>query len=83
MPEKTTQLSLRLDIVEKALLNSKKVLTFEECLAYTGLSRSHLYRLTSLKLIPHSKPFGGRVYFDRDEIDAWLLQGKVSTSKTK
>jgi len=73
----------QLDRIENALLLSKKVLTFEECCAYTGLSHSHMYRLTAGMRIPHSKPFGKRVYFDREEINAWLMQGKVSIRKTR
>lgn len=82
MPELTPDLAAQLDRIENALLLTKKVLTFEECCAYTGLSHSYMYRLTAGMLIPHSKPFGKRVYFDREEINAWLMQGKVSIRKT-
>ncbi|MGZ8213389.1 MAG: helix-turn-helix domain-containing protein [Methylosarcina sp.] len=43
------------------------------------MSQSHLYKLTSRGEIPHFKPRGKMIYFDRSEIDAWLKQNRVST----
>jgi excisionase family DNA binding protein len=82
MHEIPKPLADQLDRIENALLLSKKVLNFEECCAYTGIGKVHMYRLTANRCIPHSKPFGKRLYFDRDEINAWLMQGKVSIRKT-
>jgi len=74
----------QLDRVEKAIvlatLATKGVLTFEEVANYIGVSKSHLYKLTMLKTIPHYKPRGKMVYFDRIELEGWLLQNRVSTS---
>lgn len=58
---------------------SKQALTIDEVAAYTGLSKSYLYKLTSDGLIPHYKPRAKMVYFDRNEIDSWLLQNRVKT----
>ncbi len=58
---------------------NKKVLTLEEVAAYTGLSKSYLYKLTSTRGIPCYKPRAKMVYFDRDEIDQWLLQNRIKT----
>jgi excisionase family DNA binding protein len=57
----------------------KEVLTFEEALVYTGISESHMYKLTSKKLIPHSKPRGKLINFDRKKLDAWRLSNPVIT----
>jgi len=74
----------QLDRVEKAIvlatLASKCVLTFEEVANYIGVSKSHLYKMTMLKTIPHYKPRGKMVYFDRLELDSWLLQNRISTA---
>ena len=58
---------------------NKKVLTFNEACEYTGLSKSHMYRLTSTKQVPHFKPFGKMVYFELAELENWLLQNRVNT----
>lgn len=58
-------------------LAAKNVLTLEDVAVLTGLSKSHLYKLTCYKKIPHYKPNGKNVYFDRKEIEEWMCQGKV------
>lgn len=67
-------------ISAKVVTATKKVLTFDEAMAFTGLSKSHLYKLTSAKEIPYYKPNGKMVYFDREEIEKWLLTNRVSTT---
>ena len=57
------------------LINQKKMLNFREACAYTGISRSTMYKLTSAKKIPHYKTAGLR--FDRTELDIWLRSNKV------
>jgi excisionase family DNA binding protein len=64
----------RLDRLEKLLLGNKEVLTFDEASDYTGISRSYLYKLTASKKIPHSKPNGKMVFFDKKKLVDWLLQ---------
>ena len=59
--------------------NSKKVLNLNELADYIGFSKSYVYKLTSQNLIPHSKPNGKAVFFDRDEIDKWLLNNSTIT----
>lgn len=67
------------EIKKCVLLGVKKALTIEECSLYTGLSKSKLYKLTCNNEIPHYKPRGKFVYFDKDEIDDWCLQNKIVT----
>ncbi|NCD04216.1 MAG: DNA-binding protein [Clostridia bacterium] len=70
----------QLDRIERnTLLASKNVLTFEDVVVLTGLSRSYLYKLTSANQIPHYKPSGKQLYFDREEIESWLKQNRVET----
>jgi excisionase family DNA binding protein len=64
----------RLDRLEKLLIGSKEVLTFDEASDYTGISRSYLYKLTASGKIPHSKPNGKMVFFDKKKLVDWLLQ---------
>lgn len=41
----------------------------------TGLSRSTIYKLTHRREIPHRR-VGGRLYFRRSELEAWLDAGR-------
>ena len=66
--------------LKMAALATKEVLTFDEAAAFTGLSKSYLYKLTSTKRVPHYKPAGKVLYFDRSELETWLLQNRVSTA---
>lgn len=50
-----------------------------EACVYLGISESLLYKLTSSKEIPHYKPRGKMLYFDKTELDAWLKQNNVPT----
>lgn len=66
--------------IETLLLSQKTVLNFNEVAEYTGLSKSHLYKLTSTGGIPCYKPQGKHIYFDKQEIDRWLLQNRKATN---
>lgn len=52
----------------------KPFLTFQEAIQFTGLSKSHLYKLTSKGVIPHSKPTGKLIFFERIKLEEWLRQ---------
>ena len=58
---------------------TKEVLTSEETARYMGISMSHLYKLTMRQEIPHFKPTGKIVYFNRAEIEQWLQQNRIAT----
>ena len=66
----------RLDRLEKLLIGTKEVLTFDEACDYTGISRSYLYKLTASGKIPHSKPNGKMLFFEKAKLVNWLLQNK-------
>ncbi len=57
----------------------KEVLTLEEACAYTGLSKSKMYKHTHQREIPHYKPQGKKIYFKREELISWLLSNRVKT----
>lgn len=63
------------------ILDNKEVLTLNEVSQYTGLSKSHIYKLCSTGGIPFYKPFGKVNYFDRLEIIDWLKQNRIATNK--
>jgi len=70
----------RLRSIETLLISQKTVLNFDEVAAYTGLSKSYLYKLTSTGGIPCYKPQGKQIYFSRFETDQWLLQNRKATT---
>jgi excisionase family DNA binding protein len=71
----------RLRNIETLLLSQKTVLNFDEVTAYTGLSKSYLYKLTCSGGIPCYKPQGKYIYFNKTEIDNWLLQNRKATNR--
>lgn len=75
------EIIMRLDAIEQySLLAAKSVLTITDAALLTGLSKSHLYKLTCTHQIPHYKPNGKQLYFDRKELEDWMRQGKVNST---
>ena len=56
-----------------------KPLTLKEAAKFLDLSRSHLYKLTSERKIPHFKPNGKKIYFDKSELVQWLKRKPTRT----
>lgn len=81
----TEKLEQRLERIENLLLNSqtsqRDVLTFNELVDYTGLSKSYLYKLTSKGDIPFYRPHGKQLYFNKNEINSWLLRNRSKTNE--
>ncbi|RLD40463.1 MAG: DNA-binding protein [Bacteroidetes bacterium] len=73
------QIEKRQRKIENRLLSQKTVLNFDELSEFTGLSKSHLYKLTSTGRIPHYKPNGKYIFADRIEIEFWLKRNRVKT----
>lgn len=60
--------------IKSLLASNKKILNVEDLAKYTGLSKSKIYKLTHLKLIPTgNNPNIRQKFFDKERIDAWLL----------
>lgn len=79
--DKLQMIEERLKNIESLLSLQKTVLNFDEVAAYTGLSKSYLYKLTCSGGIPCYKPQGKHIYFNKQEIDQWLLQNRKATTK--
>lgn len=74
-----TALGQRFDRLEQlTLIGAKPVLNLEEAVVFTGLSKGHLYRLTSEKQIPYYKKCR-KLYFKKSELEDWLLERRVPT----
>lgn len=75
-----SDVNAKLDILTNAVLSNKQTLSIDEAAIYSALSVSYLYKLTSTQQIPHFKPRGKIIYFDRSELDEWLRQNRVKTT---
>lgn len=58
----------------------RKVMSLAELCEYTGMSKQSIYKLTSAQKVPHSKR-GKRLYFEREKVDAWLVENRVKTDR--
>lgn len=79
----TTELKAYMDerfdkLTTTTLIGVKNTLTVEEAAIYTGYTVKGIYTLTSQKRIPHYK-CNGKLYFDKQELDAWMTANKVKT----
>ena len=72
-------LEKRLAALEQQMFMNKSILSFDEASLYLNLSKSYLYKLTSGGLIPHFKPQGKMLYFEKEQLEAWLRQNPVKT----
>lgn len=72
------QVEQELKSIKTLLLSQKTVFNFDEAAAYTGLSKSYLYKLTSGAQICHYKPQGKHIYFNKVELDQWLQRNPVT-----
>ena len=58
----------------------KKMLSIDDVSVLTGLSKSHLYKMTCSHQIPYYKPNGKLMYFDKAEIEEWMRQNRIETT---
>ena len=63
-------------MLQQQNLLQKDVLNLNEARAYLDISASHMYKMTSQKLIPHFCPQGKKLYFRREELNQWLLRNR-------
>lgn len=71
----------RISKIENSLFIVKTILSFDEASLFLNLSKSYLYKLTSSGSIPHYKPQGKMLYFEKSELENWLRQNPVKTNQ--
>lgn len=72
-------LSDKLDNIGRmTLIGAKTVLDFNEAMLYTGLSKGHLYRLTSGRQIPFFRK-NRKLYFKKSELEQWMTETPCSS----
>lgn len=75
--EKIRSLEDFVNRLKEEMWSTKEVLSSSEVCTFLGISESYLYRLTSAKQIPHYKPNGKMIFFNRKELCEWVLRNPV------
>lgn len=71
----------RIEKVEGDQYMLKDTFTLKEARMYLDISESQLYKLTSKMEIPHYKPRGKMVYFDKKELIKWMKHNHVKVKE--
>lgn len=82
LENRITDIHTHIRQMKEQIWDIKEVLTTAEASAYLGLSESYIYKLTSTKQIPHYKPNGKLVYFNRKELCEWAMRNQIETNGT-
>lgn len=80
MKKQNKILKERITELENKIFTLKDVFNLDDVSVYTGLSKSHLYKLTCTGGMPCYKPNGKYMYFSKAEIDKWLLRNRKATT---
>ena len=60
---------------------AKTALNVEEAAILLGVSPATIYRWTMEKVIPHYKPNGKLVFFNKKDIEEWALSNRVASDE--
>lgn len=67
--------------IEQLLNQDEKPLTLPEAADYLGISKSHLYFLTSKNLITFFKPAGKKCYFRKSDLNRYLYRNRNASQE--
>lgn len=68
----------KLKSLEDAIYTTKEILNMKDVCQYLDISKSLLYKLTCSGEIPHFKPRGKMIFFEKKELVAWIKRNKVN-----
>lgn len=71
----------RLKSIEENLYTTKDILNMKEVCQYLDISQSLLYKLTCSGEIPHFKPRGKMIFFEKKELIEWIKKSKLLSSE--
>lgn len=71
----------RLKSIEETLYTTKDILKMKEVCQYLDISQSLLYKLTCSGEIPHFKPRGKMIFFEKKELIEWIKKGNLLSSE--
>ena len=72
----------RLKSIEETLYTTKDILNMKEVCQYLDISQSLLYKLTCSGEIPHFKPRGKMIFFEKKELIEWIKKSNLLSSET-
>lgn len=72
----------RLKSIEETLYTTKDILNMKEVCQYLDISQSLLYKLTCNGEIPHFKPRGKMIFFEKKELIEWIKKSNLLSSET-
>lgn len=75
----TLQIDEIKEFITKQSLVNKEVMNLSEASIFMGVSKSYLYKLTSNREIPFSKPREKLIFFKKSDLESWMLQHRVAT----
>jgi excisionase family DNA binding protein len=61
--------------------NVERPLNIQQAAEFLGLASSTMYKMVMRGSIPSYRPNGGRVYFKREELEAWIFSNRRATRK--
>lgn len=74
----------RFKSIEDTLYSTKDILNMKEVCQYLDISQSLLYKLTCNGEIPHFKPRGKMIFFEKKELIKWIKKnGKSGSGKNR
>ena len=71
----------RFKAIEDALYTTKDILNMKEVCQYLDISQSLLYKLTCNGEIPHFKPRGKMIFFEKKELIEWIKRNRENDSE--
>lgn len=71
----------RLKSIEGTLYTTKDILNMKEVCQYLDISQSLLYKLTCSGEIPHFKPRGKMIFFEKKELIEWIKKSNLLSSE--
>ena len=71
----------RLKSIEETLYTTKDILNMKEVCQYLDISQSLLYKLTCSGEIPHFKPRGKMIFFEKKELIEWIKKSNLISSE--
>ena len=71
----------RLKSIEETLYTTKDILNMKEVCQYHDISQSLLYKLTCSGEIPHFKPRGKMIFFEKKELIEWIKKSNLLSSE--
>lgn len=71
----------RLKSIEETLYTTKDILNMKEVCQYLDISQSLLYKLTCTGEIPHFKPRGKMIFFEKKDLIEWIKKSNLLSSE--